>query len=76
MCVAAPMKVISVDREAHTAAAELGGNVLNVNIRLVEPKVGDYILVHAGCALEILAKEQAEEIRDLFAELEALNGSG
>ena len=72
MCVAAPMKILSIDKINHTAVAELSGNILTVDIRLVDPKVGDYVLVHAGCALEILAKESAEEIRELFAELEAI----
>ena len=72
MCIAAPMKIISIDRETNTARAELGGNTLNVNISLISPKVGDFVIVHAGCALEIITRSAAEEISGLFDEIEAL----
>ena len=47
--------------------------MVNVNVGLVEPEVGQYVLVHAGCAIEVMDKEQAQEIIDLFADLEALS---
>ena len=72
MCIAVPMKIISIDREANTASAELNGNVLNVNIALISPKIGDFVIVHAGCALEIVTKDAADEIKELFDEMEAL----
>ena len=72
MCIAIPAKIISVDAAQSTAEAELRGNRLTVSIRLVETKPGDYVLVHAGCAVEVLQKDSAEEILSLFEELEAL----
>ena len=68
MCVAIPGKVISV--EGSNAKADFSGNIVDVNIGLVEPKVGQYVLVHAGCAIEVMEKEKAEEIIELFADLE------
>ena len=70
MCIAIPGKVISVDGD--TAKADFSGNIVDVNIGLVEPKVGQYVLVHAGCAIEVMEKEKAQEIIDLFADIEAL----
>ena len=70
MCIAIPGKVISV--EGDTAKADFSGNIVDVNIGLVEPKVGQYVLVHAGCAIEVMEKEKAQEIIDLFADIEAL----
>ena len=70
MCVAIPGKVISV--EGNRAKADFSGNIVDVNTGLVEPKVGQYVLVHAGCAIEVMEKEQAQEIIDLFADLEAM----
>ena len=70
MCIAAPMKIIAIDNETHTARAELTGMVLGVNIALISPKVGDFVLVHAGCALEIVTPASAGEIAALFDELE------
>ena len=68
MCVAIPGKVISV--EGNRAKADFSGNIVDVNTGLVEPKIGQYVLVHAGCAIEVMEKEKAEEIIELFADLD------
>ena len=70
MCVAIPGRVDSI--EGNIAKVDFSGNMVNVNIGLVEPKVGQYVLVHAGCAIEVMEKEKAQEIIDLFADLENL----
>ncbi|MGI6737561.1 MAG: HypC/HybG/HupF family hydrogenase formation chaperone [Anaerovoracaceae bacterium] len=71
MCVAIPGKIISIDGD--TAKADFAGNVVTVQTGLVEPEVGQYVLVHAGCAIEVMEKEKAEELIELFAEVEALS---
>ena len=71
MCVAIPGRVTEI--EGTTAKVDFNGNMVNVNVGLVEPEVGQYVLVHAGCAIEVVDKEQAQEIIDLFADLEALS---
>ena len=71
MCVAIPGRVTEI--EGTTAKFDFNGNMVNVNVGLVEPEVGQYVLVHAGCAIEVMDKEQAQEIIDLFADLEALS---
>ena len=68
MCVAIPGRVTEID--GTTARVDFNGNMVNVNTGLVDPQVGQYVLVHAGCAIEVMEKEQAQEIIDLFAELE------
>ena len=75
MCIAAAMKVLEVDNEKNTARVSTGGNELVVNTSLIFPKVGDYVLVHAGCALEIVQKETADEITELYSMLEELAGN-
>jgi len=40
---------------------------------LVSPNVGDYVLIHAGCAVQVLPQDEAEELASLFAEVEALS---
>ena len=72
MCIAAPMKVIEIHYEKNTAKVCMSGNYMDVNISLISPKVGDYVLVHAGCAIEIVKKETANEILELFDVLEEL----
>ena len=69
MCVAIPGKVLSV--EGTMAQVDFKGNTVNVNVGLIDPKPGQYVLVHAGCAIEVIEKDKAEEIIELFAELEA-----
>ncbi|MDO4471646.1 MAG: HypC/HybG/HupF family hydrogenase formation chaperone [Bacillota bacterium] len=71
MCVAIPGRVTEI--EGTTAKVDFNGNMVNVNVGLVEPEVGQYVLVHAGCAIEVMDKEQAQEIIVLFADLEALS---
>ena len=68
MCIAVPGKVVSI--ENNFAQVDYSGNLMKVNIGLVEPNVGDYVLVHAGCAIEVMDKGMAQEIIDLFEELE------
>jgi len=68
MCIAIPGKIISV--EGQHAKVDFSGNVVNVNVGIIEPKVGQYVLVHAGCAIEVMEKDKADELLTLFAELE------
>ena len=53
------------------AKVDFNGNLVNVNTGIIEPEVGQYVLVHAGCAIEVMEKDKAQELIDLFAELEA-----
>jgi len=70
MCIAVPMEVLEIDESAHTGRVLFSGNEMKVNLTLVSPKVGDYVLVHAGCAIEIMQKEPAEEMLSILEMLE------
>ncbi len=68
MCLAIPAKVVSINRDK--ACVDFGGNVVReVNITLVNAKVGDYVLVHAGYAIQVLDKEEALETLRLWDEI-------
>ena len=69
MCIAIPGKVESID--GNMAKVDFNGNLVNVNTGIIEPEVGQYVLVHAGCTIEVMEKDKAQELIDLFAELEA-----
>ncbi len=68
MCVAIPGKVISI--EGNKAVVDIAGNRMDISIGVVSPRVGDYVLLHAGYAVEIVSMEQADEIIRLLNELE------
>jgi hydrogenase expression/formation protein HypC len=68
MCVAIPGKILETD--GVTGKVDFNGNVVDILLGAVEAKEGDYVLVHAGCAIERVQKEMAEDIISIFAELE------
>ena len=60
MCLAIPMKVIEIKNSE--GIVELGGVEREANLQLVEDvRVGDYILIHAGFAIQKLDREEAEK---------------
>lgn len=68
MCVAVPGKVIAI--KENYATIEIMGNQCKANIALVDVKIDDYVLMHAGCIIEVLKRDTAEDILHLFAEIE------
>ena len=68
MCLAVPVKVLQI--EGLKAMVELGGLTRQASIMLVpDTQVGDYILLHAGFAIQKLDEKEAEETIRLFVEL-------
>ena len=57
--------------DGDTALVDFRGNKVKVNLGLVDARVGDYVLVHAGMAIEVMKKDSAQELMDIFEELEA-----
>lgn len=67
MCLAVPAEVKSID--GVMATVDFGGVTRTANVSLVDAKVGDFVIVHAGYAIEILDREEAEKTLELFREL-------
>ncbi len=67
MCLAVPAEVKSI--EGHTATVDYGGVSRTANISLVDAKIGDFVIVHAGYAIQVMDREEAEKTLDLFREL-------
>ncbi|TRO52413.1 HypC/HybG/HupF family hydrogenase formation chaperone [Candidatus Bathyarchaeota archaeon] len=60
MCLAIPAKILEINQDV--AKVDFGqGIAREVNIMLVDAKVGDYVLIHAGYAIEKLDQKAAEE---------------
>lgn len=74
MCLAVPAKVVLIDGQR--ALVELGGLVRQAHTMLVpDLKVGDYVLLHAGFAIQVLDQAAAQETLELLAEM-AQDGRG
>jgi hydrogenase expression/formation protein HypC len=66
MCLAIPGKVIEIHEGAEwqrSGKVDFGGVVKDVSLALVpEALVGDYVLVHVGMALSIVAEAEAQQV--------------
>lgn len=68
MCLAIPARVMSVNGEK--AQVDFGEGVLrDVNVTLVDAKVGEYVLVHAGYAIQKMEEKEAKETLALWNEI-------
>jgi len=67
MCLAVPAKVLTIN--GNDAKVDFGGTLSEVNISLVDVKVGDYVIVHAGFAIEVMDEEVAKETLNLWREI-------
>ncbi len=69
MCLAIPAKVLEIHDEK--AVVDFGGVKREAWITLVDNvKVGDYLIIHTGYAIQRLDKKDAEETLKLFKEFE------
>jgi len=70
MCLAVPAKLIKID--GLRGKVEIGGVKCDVRLDLVEDmNLGDYLIIHAGFALEVLNPVEAQKRLDIFEELAA-----
>lgn len=68
MCLSIPARIVSI--EGALATVDVMGNRRETDVSLVEePKVGDYVLVHAGFAIEKMSPEDAAESLRLWEEI-------
>lgn len=54
----------------HPRHGGFSGTVVPVNLAMVPVKIGDYVLVHAGMAIQIVEKKEARDWISLFKEIE------
>ena len=68
MCLAIPALIKTI--EGKEAEADIGGITRRISLWLTpEAKVGDYVLLHTGYAINILDQEEAEETLKLLQEV-------
>ena len=68
MCLAIPARVL--EKEGDMARVDFGeGTSREVNIALVNVNVGEYVIVHAGFAIEVLDEAEAKETLNLWNQI-------
>lgn len=68
MCLAIPAEVKEI--KGDSAIVDFGSGVLReVNMSLVDAKIGQYVLVHVGYAIQVIDREEAQETLQLWEEI-------
>ena len=74
MCLAIPMKIASLN-EDRMATVDVLVVTREISLDLTpQAQVGDYVLVHAGFAIEVVDEQYAQETLDLIKEFPELAG--
>ena len=67
MCLAMPMKI---NKDGSLAQCEAGGLTQDIRIDFItDPQPGDYVMVHAGFAIEKMSEKEALENMELLEEI-------
>ncbi len=68
MCLSVPAKIIAIENEI--ARVSIGGTILTTGLQLIDnPQIGEYVLIHAGFAIQKLSEKDANETLQLLREL-------
>ena len=67
MCLAVPGKIVKI--EGDVGDVDFGGVIRKANITMVEANVGDWAIVHAGFAIEIMDEEEAQKTIEMWNEV-------
>jgi hydrogenase expression/formation protein HypC len=70
MCVAVPAEVLEI-KEGNIGLVDYGDLRQDVRLDLVDVKVGEFVLVHVGFAIQRLSREEGLETREIFRQLYA-----
>jgi hydrogenase expression/formation protein HypC len=69
MCLSIPVKIVSID--GNTAEVSAGGTLFRAGLHMLEnAQVGDYVLLHAGFAIQKISEEEAEGTLKLLREMD------
>ena len=69
MCLAIPAKIATIDPDGQTARVSLGGVTKEISLALVDDvRIGDYVLVHVGYALNKISPAEAARTLKIIAE--------
>ena len=66
MCLAIPGKILEIKN--HMAEVDFNGIVKDINIAMVDVEKGDYVMVHAGFAIEKMEPDVVADIQGYLSE--------
>lgn len=76
MCLAVPGKILNISGDeplSRSGRVSFGGIVKEVNLTCVpEANIGDYVIVHVGCAISRLDEREAQRVFEYLRELDDL----
>lgn len=68
MCLGVPTRIVAIDGDR--AIGEVGGVQREISIVMTPGvRIGDYVIVHAGFAIQVLEREAAEQTLEIFTEM-------
>ncbi|MEN8615141.1 HypC/HybG/HupF family hydrogenase formation chaperone [Dehalogenimonas sp. THU2] len=71
MCLAVPAQICKID--GIVAEVDMAGTTVRASLIMVpDAKIGDYVLLHTGFAIQIIDEEDALETLKLFKEMEMI----
>lgn len=70
MCIAMPAEVIEI-KEGNIGVVDFGDLKQEVRLDLVDVRVGEFVLVHVGFAIQRLSREEGLETREIFKQVYA-----
>jgi len=71
MCLAVPAKIVKIDDAI--AEVDMAGTTVRASLVMVpDAKIGDYVLLHTGFAIQVLDEHEALETLKLFKEMEMI----
>ena len=73
MCLAVPARLVECRDDA--AVADLHGNRVNISTMLVPAaKIGDWVLLHAGFAIQLISEQEAQATFAIINDIRAASG--
>ena len=67
MCLALPGKVVKINGE--NADVDFGGVIRETNVAMVDVDVGQWVVIHAGFAIEVMDEDEAQDTIALWNEV-------
>ena len=71
MCLSIPARILSIEGEQ--AKVTVRGAEYSAGLHMLDnPQVGDYVLLHAGFAIQKISEKEAKETLELLNEMDNL----